>query len=107
MRKFESGAVRDDDINKLDYEGFINPKVLERFAIYMNKHRVCADGSLRKSDDWQQGIPKDVYMKSLFRHFMDLWLIHRGYESRDENIEEVLCAIIFNSMGYLFETLKK
>jgi len=44
-------------------------------------------------------------MKSLLRHVMDLWLEHRGYKSRD-GIEDALCGIIFNSMGYLYEIVK-
>jgi hypothetical protein len=105
-RVFETGAVRDTDLNKLDYEGFIHPLVLERFAEYMHKHRIQSDGKLRDSDNWQKGIPKDAYMKSGWRHFMDWWKEHRGVKSR-EGTEEALCAVIFNSMGYLFEILKE
>jgi len=106
IRKFETGATRDTDLGKLDYEGFLNPLVLKAYAEYMNKHRLQSDGQLRESDNWQKGIPKTAYMKSMFRHFMDLWLEHRGYESRG-GIKEALYGIIFNSMGYLFEMLKE
>lgn len=105
-RKFKSGATRDTEKDKLDYEGFLSPIVLKAYAEYMNKHRVQSDGKLRDSDNWQKGIPKDVYMKSGFRHFMDWWLEHRGYKSRD-GIKDALCGIIFNSAGYLFELLKE
>lgn len=106
MRKFESGATRDVDTSKLDYEGFIHPLVLERYAQYMHENRVQADGSLRTSDNWQKGIPKDVYMKSAFRHFMDLWKEHRGVATSD-GIEKAICALMFNIQGYLFEHLKE
>lgn len=106
MRKFDSGATRNDDSEALDYEGFLSPLVLERFAEYMHKHRHQADGELRSSDNWQKGIPLDSYMKSGFRHFMDWWLEHRGYESRD-GLEEALCALMFNVQGYLHEHLKQ
>ena len=106
IREFESGATRDINKGKFDYEGFISPIVLKAFAEYMDKHRKQSDGKLRDSDNWQKGIPKDVYMKSMWRHFMDLWLEHRGFESR-EGVEEALCGIIFNSMGYLHEILKE
>jgi hypothetical protein len=106
IRTFETGATRDTDLNKPDYEGFLSPIVIKRYGEYMNKHRKQSDGSFRDSDNWQKGIPKDEYMKSLFRHFMDLWSEHREFESRD-GVEEALCAIIFNSMGYLHETLKE
>lgn len=104
MRNFSTGATRDSDENKFDYEGFLNPLVIERFAAYMHKHRFQADGTLRDSDNWQKGIPKDAYMKSMFRHFMDVWKNHRGIPSED--LEESLTALMFNVMGYLYETLK-
>lgn len=105
MRKFETGATRDSDDEKLDYEGFISPLVTKRFAEYMHKHRFQADGKVRASDNWQKGMPLEAYMKSLWRHFMDLWLFHRSYSISD-HIEDVLCAILFNVQGYLHELLK-
>src|SRR5258708_6429337 len=102
MREFDSGATRDKEEGKFDYEGFLSPLVLERFGEYMDKHRTQADGTQRASDNWQKGIPLDAYMKSGFRHFMDWWKEHDGYESRD-GIEEALCATMFNAMGYLHE----
>ena len=106
MRKFETGATRDTDTNKYDYEGFYSPLVMERFAKYMHKHRVQADGNLRDSANWQKGIPKDAYVKSAFRHFIDWWTQHRGYAGHDE-LEESICALLFNAQGYLFELLKE
>lgn len=105
MRTFDTGATRDTDATKFDYEGFLHPLVLKRFAQYMHKHRVQADGQLRDSDNWQKGIPKDAYMKSGMRHVMDWWSAHRSLPT-DENIEEILCAVMFNAMGYLFEELR-
>lgn len=105
MRVFDTGATRNVDLDKLDYEGFLSPLAIQRYAEYLHKHRFQADGKVRDSDNWQKGIPLSVYMKSLWRHFMDLWKAHRGYDSA-EPIEEALCAILFNSQGYLFEVLK-
>ncbi len=105
-RTFETGAIRDTDSGKLDFEGFLSPLVLERYAEYMHSHRVMADGSIRDSCNWQRGIPLDVYMKSLWRHFFDMWKLHRGVPAKD-TLEVVLCAVLFNVMGYLHETLKK
>jgi len=105
MREFSSGATRDDDTTKDDLEGFLDPLVLQRFAQYMTKHRKQADGKLRASDNWKKGIPKDAYIKSAWRHFMDWWMEHRGYKSR-EGIEDALCALLFNVQGYLYEILK-
>jgi hypothetical protein len=105
MRKFDTGATRDTEAGKLDYEGFLSPLVLERYAQYMDKHRTQPDGGRRDSDNWQKGIPRDAYMKSLWRHFMDVWKLHRGL-SASVCIQEALCAVLFNAMGYLHECLK-
>ncbi len=106
MRQFETGATRDIDEGKFDYEGFLSPVVLERYAEYMHENRIQADGNLRDSDNWQKGIPKDAYIKSLWRHFMDLWKEHRNLDTTD-GIEVALCAIMFNTMGYLHELLSE
>lgn len=105
MRKFESGATRNDDSTKPDYEAFISPIVIKRYGEYMNKHRIQADGSIRAGDNWQKGIPKEAYMKSAWRHFLDWWLWHRGKKGV-ESLQDALCALMFNTMGYLHETLK-
>jgi hypothetical protein len=39
MRQFISGATRDSEEGKFDYEGFYSPLVIKRFSQYMNKHR--------------------------------------------------------------------
>ena len=105
MRNFDTGATRDVDTNKLDFEGFLSPAVLERYAEYMHKNRVQADGNLRDSDNWQKGIPKEAYMKSMWRHFLDVWKAHRGLPTKD-SLEDALAALMFNVMGYLYETIK-
>ena len=105
IRRYNTGATRDTNEGKYDYEGILSPIVIKRYAEYMNKHRKQSDGSLRDSDNWQKGIPQDAYIKSAFRHFMDWWLEHRGNKSR-EGVEEALCALIFNVQGYLHEYLK-
>jgi hypothetical protein len=91
---------------KFDYEGYLSPLVIEAYGRYMTKHRVLEDGILRESDNWQRGIPLDAYMKSGFRHFIDWWGEHRGTGSR-EGLEDALCGVLFNCMGYLHEYLKK
>lgn len=106
MREFKTGATRDTDEGKNDYEGFLSPLVIQRFGDYMTKHRKQADGKLRDSDNWQKGIPQTAYMKSAWRHFIDWWKEHRGIPTKD-GIEEALCALIFNVQGYLHEYLKE
>lgn len=111
IRQFSTGATRDTDDGKFDYEGFLSPLVLERFASYMHYHRKQSDGSLRDSDNWQKGMPQSVYIKSIWRHFMDLWKLHRGLpavgpKGEEVTAEEAACALLFNIQGYLHEVLK-
>jgi hypothetical protein len=108
MRTFDTGATRDSDQGKLDYEGFLSPLVLRRYAEYMHKHRKQADGSLRDSDNWQTGMPREAYRKSLVRHFFEAWQQWRDpspYHAGNPRIQEILCAILFNVMGLLHELL--
>lgn len=116
VRAFSSGATRDSDEGKNDYEGFLSPLVLEAYGDYMTEHRRQSDGTLRDSDNWQKGIPKSQYMKSLLRHVLTAWKLHRGWAVRPEKIggvlrvptmRETLCAILFNAMGYMHEMLKE
>jgi hypothetical protein len=104
-RVFGTGATRDTDEGKLDFEGFLSPRALEMFAIYMNKNRVQSDGSLRASDNWQKGIPRDAYMKSMYRHFFDVWKEHRKLSTPDGMVSN-LCGLLFNVMGYMHELSK-
>lgn len=114
MRTFESGATRNLDHDKYDYEGFLSPSALERYAQYMHEHRLQADGKLRDSDNWQKGIPIPQYMKSMWRHLVEVWKYVRstrgdfraiGDEAR-KGWEDALCAVIFNTMGMLHELRK-
>lgn len=105
-RTFETAATRSLDDDKLDFEGFLSPYVLTRYAEYMHQNRHMADGSLRDSDNWQKGIPRKSYMQSAWRHFMDVWSIHRGRPAR-EDLEQAICGCLFNLMGYLHEIVKE
>lgn len=105
MRKFMTGATRDTDDGKLDYDGFLSPLAIERFAQYMDKHRHTPNG-LRDSDNWQAGIPLEVYRKSFLRHALDAWKLGRAGGLIGEGIEESLCAVLFNLQGWLHEAIK-
>jgi hypothetical protein len=105
MRTFETGATRDSDDGKLDYDGFLSPLALERFAQYMHKHRLQADGKLRDSDNWKKGIPIQQYLKSKWRHFVDVWKQLHGLPGAD-TLEDSLCADLFNTQGLLHEVVK-
>jgi len=109
VREFDTGATRDIDDGKLDYEGFLSYPVVRRYAEYMHENRIQADGNLRDSDNWQKGIPQTAYMKSMFRHFMEVWNNHRNPACSDEaraEHEDSLCALMFNVHGMLHELLK-
>lgn len=111
-RLFDSGANRDTDLDKLDYEGFLHPMVLEAYAMYMHDHRQLSDGTMRSADNWQKGMPREEYMKSLLRHVMDLWMMHRGHMAirhetgRPVEMYEALGGILFNAMGYWYQWLE-
>ncbi len=108
LREFPTGATRDSTEGKLEYAGFLHPLVLKRFAEYMHLHRVQKNGSVRDSDNWQKGIPVEVYEQSLMRHFMDVWLHLRGVgEHANEDYQTALCGLFFNTQGLLFEELTK
>ena len=107
MRTFEGGATRDDAADKLDFEGFFSPDVLTAFALYMHKHRVQADGGLRDSDNWQKGMPRQEYVKSLLRHVMEVWWLHRQGGDDEDRLLDALAATMFNTQGLMFEILKQ
>lgn len=108
---FETGANRTSDNGKIDYEGHISPLVTRRYGQYMHNHRFVSETDIRDSDNWQKGIPIKNYVKSLCRHTEDVKIIFDGYKAFDAsgkevNLEDALCAIIFNASGHLFEILK-
>jgi hypothetical protein len=106
IRTFETGATRDSDDGKLDFDGFLSPSVIKRYALYMHQHRVQTDGTLRSSDNWKKGIPIEQYMKSMWRHFFDVWTLHSKGDIKTEVAEEALCALLFNVSGMLHEVLR-
>jgi 5'(3')-deoxyribonucleotidase len=111
-RTFNTGATRDTDSGKLDPEGFYTPRVIHRFSQYMDNCRHLLDGTLRDSDNWQKGIPRPVYMKSLWRHFLATWWEHRRWLEGDDTLysqdrlETDLCGVLFNTQGMLNTILK-
>jgi hypothetical protein len=113
MRVFETGATRDLDHNKIDPEACFCPLAFERYSQYMLECSFLPDGGRREDDNWQKGIPITSFMKSLMRHTLHVWKLHRGYKVFDDktgkpvDLETALCAILFNTFGYLHEILKK
>lgn len=94
--------------DKLHYLGYFSPHVLERIAEHMFENRFRQDGSVRPPDDWKSELTKEEFLESLLRHTVELWKIHEGELSDTpplEDLETTLCAIVFNSMGYLYHEL--
>ena len=111
IRKFKTGATRDTDEGKLDFEGFFSPIVMEKFAEYMNKHRRQSDGQLRDSDNWQKGFGEGkkhfiTCMKSWWRHFFCSWKEHRGIKTK-EGMGNALMGGLFNNMAYAHQWFKE
>lgn len=111
MREFNGGATRDTSEDKLSYVKALSPIVLKEYVAYLGKHRTCPDGSVREWNNWKKGIPKDVYLDSLGRHFWDVWLITEGFTAIDNHgevdIKDALCGVLFNAQGILYELLKE
>lgn len=131
IRQFSTGANRNSDSGKLDYEGFNSPLVEKDYAEYLNRHRRLSDGTLRDSDNWQKMFGDkhfDVCVKSGLRHTFDWWMFHRGFPeataaytevTRFENPEkpftiderialatkEAINGAIFNLKAYNFKLL--
>ncbi len=111
IRTFDTGATRDTANGKLNYRKALSPIVLQRYVQYLNAHRKQADGSMRDFDNWKQGILIEAYFEGLGRHDMAVWLLYDGFPAEDNHgsvtLEDTLCAIIFNSSGWLHELLKE
>lgn len=118
IRTFESGATRDVDTNKLDPEAFLDPLALGEYFEFMHRHRFQKDGSMRDGDNWTKGFTRKAIAKSAWRHFYDVWRMHRGLPPKSEDalhlyttygkdraMVESLCGLIFNGFAYLREIL--
>ena len=106
MRKW-GNATRDNDTGKVDFEGALNPLVLQAFGEYMLKHTQTANG-VRDSDNWQGLFGPDhnkICTKSLLRHVHDVWMWNRGYPSRD-GIHEALGGVVFNAFAIWLKVLQ-
>jgi hypothetical protein len=110
-RAFSTGATRDTIDGKLSFYKALSPVVLERYVQYLGKHRLQSDGKLRDWDNWKKGIPVDTYCDSLLRHTHDVWKLTQGGTAHDNHgevdVEDALCAVLFNAMGCLYEILKR
>lgn len=97
MRKFDTGAVRDDETDKIDFVETISWTAFARYARYMTgKKNKYGQGNFKK------GIPIDAYERSLLRH-IHKYLVNK-YEKGDEEAgEDHLSAVVFNVFGIMHE----
>jgi hypothetical protein len=111
QRVFESGAFRDNDEDKLDFVRALSPVVLQRYVEYMREHRTLPDGSKRDFDNWKAGMPQDVCLSSLGRHYWDVWKLMHGFTAHDNHgtvdLEDALCGVLFNVQCILLDLLKE
>jgi hypothetical protein len=87
MRKFISGAVRDDNSNK-GRPDLISPLMLKALGIVM------AEGAKHYGErNWEKGIPQEVFKESAARHYVQ-WM-------NNEEDEDHAAKLIFNIMGWI------
>jgi hypothetical protein len=109
LRMSESGAIRNSDVGKINYQGALSPLILEAYGKYIEKHSLLPDGTRRNNKNWQKlfGTPEEhrqVCIESAWRHFIDVLMEHDGYDSRD-GIDEALGGLMFNVQAYWFSLL--
>ena len=103
---FSTGAYRDSDKDKIDFEGHLSPLALDVLGRYMHKHRFLRDGSVRASDDWQLGFDDASFVKPGMRHFMAVWRIMRGWPA-EESLEDAFGGWLFNANGLAHQLEKR
>ena len=62
---------------------------------------------MRDASNWKKGIPKESYIESLGRHWLDVRDLWDGIDVDGVDIEDALCAMRFNVNGLLHEILKE
>jgi len=105
VETYASGASRSDSTDKLDYANGLSVQVLTRYLEYLQKHQTLPDGSKREFWNWKRGMSEDRYVEALLRHTVDLLRCYRGLLVPNAELEDLCCAVIFNSSGLLFERL--
>ena len=97
VRKFKSGAIRDNDQDKEDYIETISWTAFKRYAEYMTgKKKKYGTGNFKK------GIPIESYEQSLVRH-LQKYLANKYENGQDEVLEDHLSAMVFNLFGIMHE----
>lgn len=97
VRKFESGAIRDNDDTKEDYIETFSWTAQKRYAQYMTgKKARYGAGNFKK------GIPIESYEQSLVRH-LQKYLENKYEDGTEEKEDDHLAAMRFNIDGIMHE----
>lgn len=97
IRKFTTGAIRDNDSEKEDYIETVSWTAMKRFAQYMTgKKQKYGAGNFKK------GIPIESYEQSLVRH-LQKYLENKHEGGIVETEEDHLAAMRFNIDGIMHE----
>ncbi len=95
IRKFTSGAIRDNDETKEDYIETISWTAMKRYAQYMTgKKKKYGAGNFKK------GIIDSSYEQSTLRH-VQKYLSNKYELGNCEKEEDHLSAILFNVFGLI------
>jgi hypothetical protein len=95
ITQFKTGAIRDSQEGKTDYNETISWTALNRYARYMTgKKAKYGAGNFKK------GIETWSYVQSMLRH-VDKWMRNTYEEGNDEKDEDHLSAIVFNVFGIM------
>lgn len=112
LEEFKTGATRSASAERWAPARFTSSLVLHRYYEFMHKNRFQKDGSVREPDNWKLGIPSKNYMASLDRHFHEVKLLWEfpevpwvNDEGKKIDWEDALCALLFNVMGLLYNSL--
>lgn len=100
-----TGATRDTSANKPEYHRYFSPKTFERFGRFMLEHQIDSKGNYRPGNNWQKGMPREWFVSSLFRHYVEVWQRFEDGTLEGKEAEDALCALIFNAQGLLLELL--
>lgn len=102
---FPSGAIRDSQEDKPDFNETISWTAFNRYAKYMTGKK-----SKYGAGNFKRGIPTESYVKSMLRH-VDKFMRNTFENGDDEKNEDHLSAIVFNVFGIMHneeqEKLKK
>ena len=95
IRRFATGAIRDNDVEKEDYVETISWTAMKRYAQYMTgKKKKYGEGNFKK------GIYDSSYEQSMVRH-VQKYLANRHENGTVEKEEDHLSGIIFNVFGLM------